>query len=210
MRQTLSMKSSTWPDDVAGESEECPTSTTLRKLAVALGELATYVTNNVSHFVNYGERFRAGERISTGFVESAINQIVDKRWISASRCVGRRAVPTYYSRPEPAFSTATLRYSSGAAIPPSDRPQPTTMPPLCDGFQVRYHPADSRCSRPANRDALIPVVRRAASCHHDEDLFLEQMSVPSRRRASGTRCLDDKADRNAFHRPSNISHVCGK
>lgn len=51
----------------------------LRKLASALGELATYITNNVGHLVNYGERFRAGERISTGFVESAINQIVDKR-----------------------------------------------------------------------------------------------------------------------------------
>ena len=52
----------------------------LRKLASALGELATYITNNVGHVVNYGERFRAGERISTGFVESAINQIVDKRF----------------------------------------------------------------------------------------------------------------------------------
>ena len=30
--------------------------------------------------MNYGERFRAGERISTGFVESAVNQIVDKRF----------------------------------------------------------------------------------------------------------------------------------
>jgi hypothetical protein len=30
--------------------------------------------------VNYGERFRAGERISTGFVESVVNQIVDKRF----------------------------------------------------------------------------------------------------------------------------------
>src|SRR5260370_16929782 len=30
--------------------------------------------------VNYGERFRGGERFSTGFVESAINQIVDKRF----------------------------------------------------------------------------------------------------------------------------------
>ena len=30
--------------------------------------------------MNYGDRFRAGERISTGFVESAINQIVDKRF----------------------------------------------------------------------------------------------------------------------------------
>ena len=28
---------------------------------------------------NYGERFRQGERISTGFVESAVNQVVSKR-----------------------------------------------------------------------------------------------------------------------------------
>jgi hypothetical protein len=62
-----------------GDLEENPTAVSLRKLASALGELATYITNNVGHVVNYGERFRAGERISTGFVESAINQIVDKR-----------------------------------------------------------------------------------------------------------------------------------
>jgi hypothetical protein len=31
--------------------------------------------------LNYGESFRAGERISTGFVESAVNQIVDKRFV---------------------------------------------------------------------------------------------------------------------------------
>jgi hypothetical protein len=28
---------------------------------------------------NYGERYRNGERISTGFVESAVNQVVSKR-----------------------------------------------------------------------------------------------------------------------------------
>jgi hypothetical protein len=66
-------------EDVDGDLEENPTAVSLRKLASALGELATYITNNVGHVVNYGERFRAGERISTGFVESAINQIVDKR-----------------------------------------------------------------------------------------------------------------------------------
>jgi hypothetical protein len=32
------------------------------------------------YIVNYGERFRAGERISTSFVESAVNQIVDKHF----------------------------------------------------------------------------------------------------------------------------------
>jgi hypothetical protein len=40
----------------------------------------TYIGNNVGPIVDYGERFRAGERISTRFVESAVNQIVDKRF----------------------------------------------------------------------------------------------------------------------------------
>jgi hypothetical protein len=66
-------------EDVDGDLEENPTAVSLRKLASALGELATYITNNVGRVVNYGERFRAGECISTGFVESAIYQIVDKR-----------------------------------------------------------------------------------------------------------------------------------
>jgi hypothetical protein len=52
----------------------------LRKLSTTLGEFATYIINNVGHIVNYGERFRAGERIPTAFVESAVNQIVDKRF----------------------------------------------------------------------------------------------------------------------------------
>jgi hypothetical protein len=67
-------------DDVTGDLEEHPTAAPLRKLAAAIGEFATYISNNMAHIVNYGERFRAGERISTGFVESAINQIVDKRF----------------------------------------------------------------------------------------------------------------------------------
>ena len=67
-------------DDVAGALEESPTSVSLRKLAATLDEFATYITNNIGHIVNYGERFRADERISTGFVESAVNQIVDKRF----------------------------------------------------------------------------------------------------------------------------------
>jgi len=67
-------------DDVTAELEDNPTSASQRKLAAALGEFATYIANNAGHIVNYGERFRAGERISTGFVESAINQIVDKRF----------------------------------------------------------------------------------------------------------------------------------
>jgi len=30
---------------------------------------------------NYGERYRQGERISTGFVESTVNQVISKRMV---------------------------------------------------------------------------------------------------------------------------------
>ena len=44
-------------------------------------ELDTYIDNNARFIVNYGERYRNGERISTGFVESTINQVVSKRMV---------------------------------------------------------------------------------------------------------------------------------
>lgn len=33
------------------------------------------------HFRNYGDRYRNGECIATGFVESTINQVVSKRFV---------------------------------------------------------------------------------------------------------------------------------
>ena len=42
-------------------------------------ELLQYLKNNAESLPNYGRRYRAGERISTAFVESAVNQIIDKR-----------------------------------------------------------------------------------------------------------------------------------
>lgn len=58
-----------------------PASVVLKKLARALEEFATYIENNASGIVNYGERYRCGECISTGFVESTINQLVAKRFV---------------------------------------------------------------------------------------------------------------------------------
>ena len=40
---------------------------------------ATYIQRNGGFIPNYGERYRNGERISTGFVESAVNQVVSRR-----------------------------------------------------------------------------------------------------------------------------------
>ena len=42
-------------------------------------ELLRYLQNNADSIPDYGQRYRAGERISTSFVESAVNQIIDKR-----------------------------------------------------------------------------------------------------------------------------------
>src|SRR5262249_18366513 len=43
-------------------------------------ELRTYIVNNAHLIPNYGERYRNGEAIATGFVESTVNQVVSKRF----------------------------------------------------------------------------------------------------------------------------------
>lgn len=50
-----------------------------RKLLKAVEEFSTYIQRNCGFIPNYGERYRNGERISTGFVESAVKQVVSKR-----------------------------------------------------------------------------------------------------------------------------------
>ena len=46
----------------------------------ALSELRTYIVNNRPLIPNYGERYRRGEPIATGFVESTVNEVVSKRF----------------------------------------------------------------------------------------------------------------------------------
>ena len=53
---------------------------TARKLFKAVEEFHTYIDRNRALIPNYGERYRYGERISTGFVESTVNQVISKRF----------------------------------------------------------------------------------------------------------------------------------
>ena len=53
---------------------------TARKLFKAVEEFYTYLERNRAFIPNYGERYRYGERISTGFVESTVNQVISKRF----------------------------------------------------------------------------------------------------------------------------------
>ena len=49
------------------------------KLLKQLHEFDVYIRNNQDYIPNYGERYRNKERITTSFVESAVNQVVSKR-----------------------------------------------------------------------------------------------------------------------------------
>jgi hypothetical protein len=51
-----------------------------KQLHKAVEEFRTYIVNNGHLIPNYGERYRHGEAIATGFVESTVNQVVSKRF----------------------------------------------------------------------------------------------------------------------------------
>src|SRR6202008_1737812 len=51
------------------------------KLLQVVQEFYTFIERNRAFIPNYGERYRNGERISTGFVESTVNYVVSKRMV---------------------------------------------------------------------------------------------------------------------------------
>ena len=63
---------------VQGKSTVCrkPAARQIRKLTL---ELLGYLRNNSDSLPNYERRYREGRRISSAFVESAVNQLIDKR-----------------------------------------------------------------------------------------------------------------------------------
>jgi acyl carrier protein phosphodiesterase len=64
--------------ELEGYAEELPAST---KLAKSVREFYGYIKTNQEFIPNYGERYRYGEAIATGFVEGAVNQVVSKRMV---------------------------------------------------------------------------------------------------------------------------------
>ena len=53
----------------------------LKKLGLTLLETIRYLELNADSMPDYGKRYRAGQRISTGFAESAVNTIIAKRMV---------------------------------------------------------------------------------------------------------------------------------
>jgi hypothetical protein len=52
----------------------------LGKFARAAHEFVVYITSNTASLINYGERYRAGERISSCLAESTVNAVISKRF----------------------------------------------------------------------------------------------------------------------------------
>ena len=52
-----------------------------KKLIKHLEEFQTYIENNANLIINYGEKWRYSETISTAFIESTINEVVAKRMV---------------------------------------------------------------------------------------------------------------------------------
>lgn len=52
-----------------------------KKLLKKVSEFHGYIQANQNFIVNYGERYRHGEIISTAFVESTVNQLISRRFV---------------------------------------------------------------------------------------------------------------------------------
>ena len=70
-----------WDYDEEGKHKPQAGSEGAARMRKYVRELETYLRNNASYIVNYGERYRNSERISTSFAESTINQVISKRMV---------------------------------------------------------------------------------------------------------------------------------
>ncbi len=98
-----------------------------RKLSKAVSEFDGYIRANGAWIPNYGERWRSGEAISSGFVESTVNQVVSKRMVKKQQmrwtprgahlllqirtCVLNDDLATVFQRWYPAFVVAPAESS---------------------------------------------------------------------------------------------------
>ncbi|QRM35173.1 hypothetical protein JO965_40020 (plasmid) [Microvirga sp. VF16] len=60
-----------------------------------------YTTSNETSLINYGERYRSGERISSAFVEATLNAVVSKRFAKKQQMSGADAARTCSCRRGP-------------------------------------------------------------------------------------------------------------
>jgi hypothetical protein len=97
------------------------------RLHKAVREFGGYIAANAWSIPNYGERYRAGEAISTAFTESAVNQVIAKRMVKKQQM-----------RWTPRGAHLLLQVRTGPHPNPQRRPR-RRLPPLVP----RVHPLPS-------------------------------------------------------------------
>jgi hypothetical protein len=123
-----------------------------------------YVERNRQFNPNYVERDLNGERIASGFVESAVNQVVGKRMVKRQQMGGDSVEHIFCSRFEPAYSTKSGKTHSeaGTSVPSKSR---------CGGQQRGLPPESS-----AHRLGVIEWHRGNSSVSPDNPFYRQSRS----------------------------------
>lgn len=106
-------------EDVVIDLENSETDyASIKALRKAASEFEAYIANKASMILNYAERRRYGERVSTGVVESTVNTVVGKRFGKRQQCAGQNEAHTSCCKPEPEPSMSHSVPNSSNGIRP--------------------------------------------------------------------------------------------
>ena len=152
-------------DDVNGLEVDYPK---LRKFARTAHEFAVYIASNAGSLINYGERFRAGERISSCLAESTVNAVISKRFAKRQQMQWTKRGAHLLFQSEPARSMARSGLSSSNGIhgwlttmPLAMLRQQREYPTYPDALLLWVFSSGSTC-RSQNRDVRCQPRRQGA------------------------------------------------
>jgi hypothetical protein len=78
----------------------------LSKFTRAAQEFAVYIASDARSLINYGKRYRAGERISSYLAESSVNAVISKRFAKRQQMKRTKRGAHCCCKPEPTRSMA--------------------------------------------------------------------------------------------------------
>ena len=84
----------------------------LSKFTRAAQEFSVYIASNAGSLINYGERYRAGERISSCLAESSVNAVIAKRFAKRQQMQWTKRGAHLLLQTRTRTLDGTLRFSS--------------------------------------------------------------------------------------------------
>ncbi len=93
-------------DDSAGLEVSYPN---LGKFKRTAHEFAVYIARNAGSLINYGERYRSGERISSWLAETTVNAVISKRFAKRQQMQSTKSGVHLLLQPRTGTLDGTLR-----------------------------------------------------------------------------------------------------